>query len=248
MKFNRILFCCAVLFVVLFSHFFCYAEDFILHEGFSYEDIPAEIQNFMAKNSYKENEYVKFEDLKLCKVLYFGFDGKEHEGELVVAHKVNSPIDGETVNVAKEVLEIFYELYEAKYPICKMRLIDYYGADDELSMKDNNSSAFNFRYINGTRNISWHSYGLAIDINPFVNPCFSPNSNITEPDGAEKFLNRNLEQLGIIKEGDACHKAFTSRGWDWGGSWNCPIDYMHFQKYPWYVSRPNPKYLITHLS
>lgn len=147
MKFNKALFCFAVLFGVIFPPFYCYAEDFVLHKGFTYEDIPIEIQSLMAKNSYRENEYVKFEDLKLCKVLYIGYDGKEHEGELVVAYKVDSPVNGETVNVAKEVLEIFYELYEAKYPIDKIRLIDYYGADDELSMKDNNSSSFNFRYV-----------------------------------------------------------------------------------------------------
>ena len=48
----------------------------------------------MVKNSYKENEYVKFEDLKLCKVLYIGFDGKEHEIELIIVYKVESPING----------------------------------------------------------------------------------------------------------------------------------------------------------
>lgn len=205
------------LFGIIFSHFYCYAENFILYEGFSYEDIPIEIQNLMIKNSYKENEYVKFEDLKLCKVLYIGFDGREHEGELIVAYKVVSPINGEIINIAKEILEIFYEMYKAKYPIEKIKLIDYYGADDEFSMQDNNSSAFNFRYIIGTKNISYHAYGLAVDINPFVNPCLHLESNIIEPAGTEKFLDRNLNQAGLIKKGDACYKAFTERGWEWGG-------------------------------
>lgn len=61
---------------------------------FLYEYIPIKIQNPMVKNSYKENEYVKFEDLKLCKVLYIGFDGKEHEIELIIVYKVESPING----------------------------------------------------------------------------------------------------------------------------------------------------------
>lgn len=244
MNFKRILLYLIVLFISLFLHFYCYAEEFNLCDGFLYKDIPIQIQNLMVGNSYKENEYIKIEDLRLCKVLYIGFDGKEHEGELIVAYKVESPINGETINIAKEVLEIFHEMYKAKYPIDKIRLVDYYGADDELVMRDNNSSAFNFRYINDTKDISWHSYGLAIDINPFVNPCFHLNSKFIEPDGSEKFLDRGLEQLGLIKEGDACYKAFTSRGWEWGGLWTDKADYMHFQKFPRYVSKPASKYRI----
>lgn len=34
---------------------------------------------------------------------------------------------------------IFGELYEAKFPIDKIRLIDEYGNSDELSMEDNNT-------------------------------------------------------------------------------------------------------------
>lgn len=81
-----------------------------------------------------------------------------------------------------------------------------------------------------------------------IKPIFFTIKNITEPAGTERFINRNLDQLGLIKEGDACHKAFTSRGWEWGGSWiypdypDCPIDYMHFQKFLWYASKPKPKY------
>jgi len=224
--------------------FNCFAENFTLCDGFSYQDIPCEVQEIMKGKSYKENEYVKFEDLRLCKVRHLGFDGKEHEGELVVAYEVKSPITGKTVNVAKEALEIFKDMYDSKYPIEKMELIDYYDADDEKSMRNHNTCAFNFRYINGTKKISWHSYGLAIDINPFVNPCFHPDSKLVEPAGTEEYLNRDLNQVGLIKEGDACHKAFASRGWEWGGSWNNPKDYMHFQKFSWRCQRPEPKYLI----
>lgn len=222
----------------------CYAEDFILCNGFSYHDIPVETQKLMNGKSYKENEYVKFDDLRFCKVLHIGFDGKEHEGELIVARDYISET-GEIIDFSKEVLEIFKEMYDAKYPIEKIRLIDYYDAEDEKSMLDNNSSSFIFRYILGTNRISWHSYGLAIDINPYVNPCFHPDSKTVEPVGTEKFLNRSLEQAGLIKEGDACHKAFTSRGWEWGGSWKDPnysTDYMHFAKFPRFSQKPSPKY------
>ena len=35
---------------------------------------------------------------------------------------------------------------------------------------------------------------------------------------------------GMIKKGDACYKAFTSRGWKWGGNWKNSKDYQHFEK------------------
>ena len=247
-SFKRILLCLVVLVGATFLNFHCYAESFTLYDGFSYEDIPIKIQNLMYGKSYKENEYVKFEYLKLCKVRHIGFDGEKHEGKLIVAYQVESP-SGETINIAKEVLEIFHEMYEANYPIEKIRLIDNYDADDECSMRDNNSSAFNFRYVIGTTKNSWHSYGLAIDINPQVNPCFHLDSKLIEPAGTEEFINRGLNQMGLIKKGDACYKAFTSRGWEWGGEWfdfgyeDCPIDYMHFQKFP--RNAPTPKYIVS---
>ena len=67
--------------------------------------------------------------------------------------------------IADDVLEIMKELYENHYPIEKMHLIDEYGADDEASMSDNNTSAFNYRTIAGTNRLSKHGQGLTVDIN-----------------------------------------------------------------------------------
>lgn len=82
-----------------------------------------------------------------------------HEGELVV-----------NKDIADDVLEIFKELYESGYQIEKVRLVDEYDADDEASMSDNNSSAFNFRFISHTTKISKHGMGMAVDINTLYNP------------------------------------------------------------------------------
>lgn len=38
------------------------------------------------------------------------------------------------------MVDIFQTLYEAGYPIEKIRLVDEYDAEDERSMRDNNSS------------------------------------------------------------------------------------------------------------
>lgn len=103
-------------------------------------------------------------DLRYVQVLHYGFDGKVKEGELIVNKKI-----------AKKTVKVFYALYQKKYRIERMRLIDDYGANDEKSMAANNTSAFNYRVISGTTKLSNHSYGMAIDINPRINPWVKGN-------------------------------------------------------------------------
>lgn len=181
-------------------------------EGLS-EEIVKKIQGL----SWKKEAPVGLGDLRYVQVTYWGFDGKEHIGELIVNREV-----------AEEAVEIFRELYTAKFPIEKIRLIDEYNADDELSMEDNNSSALNFRPIMGTNKLSKHSYGLAIDINPVQNPYITKDKVL--PPNSLEYVDRSNVRKGMIVEGDVCYNAFTSRGWTWGGSWKTMKDYQHFQK------------------
>ena len=54
-------------------------------------------------------------------------------------------------DLATEVVAIFEQLLQLRYPIKTIRTLDAYpNADDELSMEDNNTSAFNCRDIPGT--------------------------------------------------------------------------------------------------
>jgi D-alanyl-D-alanine carboxypeptidase len=74
-------------------------------------------------------------------------------------------------DLAAEVVAIFEQLLQLRYPIEKIRTVDTYpAADDELSMEDNNTSAFNCRDIPGTGRWSQHAFGRAIDLNPLLNP------------------------------------------------------------------------------
>src|SRR4051794_30004051 len=102
---------------------------------------------------------VKVRDLRLLRLTYFGFDGRAHEGELVVA-----------VSHAAEVTTAFGALYDARFPIARMALVDAYRGSDARSMAANNTSAYNCRKIAGSSSWSEHSYGRAIDINPVQNP------------------------------------------------------------------------------
>lgn len=170
--------------------------------------------------SYKEDCTIPREDLRYLTVTHYGFDGETHTGELVV-----------NASIAEEILTIFRELYDVRYPIEKMHLIDDYDADDERSMADNNSSAFNFRTISGTSKLSNHSRGLAIDINPLYNPYVHSNTGVQtcEPASAAAYIDRSAAFDHKIDTEDPCYKIFTSHGFSWGGSWTRSKDYQHFE-------------------
>ncbi|HEV2601344.1 MAG TPA: M15 family metallopeptidase [Candidatus Babeliales bacterium] len=181
------------------------------------------------KHSWKPGCPVAFEDLALVTLPYWGYDDQPHTGQMVVHRKV-----------AQEVVEVFCALFEHKFPIERMRLIDEYNADDNLSMNDNNSSAFCAREItNKPGQWSLHSYGIAIDVNPLINPYV--NKSLVLPEAGKAYLDRTIGCKGIITDAvdNVCYQAFVTRGWDWGGSW-MPIkgyvDYQHFAKDPSVVS------------
>ena len=153
-------------------------------------------------------------------VLHKNLNGETREGEIVC-----------NAYIAYDLLDIFQKLYLANYPIEKIRLVDEYNADDELSMRDNNSSCFNFRYVSHTNRISKHGYGLAVDINPLYNPYikFVNGKKSIEPANAAEFEDRAKNYPYKIVEGDLCHKLFTDNGFLWGGNcWKEELDYQHF--------------------
>ena len=49
-------------------------------------------------------------------------------------------------------------------------------------MADNNSSAFNYRFIAGTERFSKHAFGRALDVNPLQNPFVRSDSSVV-PEG-----------------------------------------------------------------
>jgi len=185
---------------------------------FKYSSLSDDVKERIVGVSWRENSPVKLEELSYINVTYWGFDDKEHIGEMIVNKEL-----------AQEVIEIFKELYEAKYPIEKIKLIDEYNADDSLSMADNNTSAFCFREVTGQKGVfSQHSYGVAIDINPIQNPYVK--GDVVLPEEGIEYLDRTNIRKGMITVGDPCYNAFKSRGWTWGGEWNSLKDYQHFEK------------------
>ena len=190
-------------------------------EGFFYEPITDKIKARINGLSYKDNCTVPYEDLRYLNVLYCNFEGECTTGEIIC-----------NKTIAQDLLEIFYELYVNDYPIEKIRLIDEYNADDDLSCAENNTSSFNYRVVGGTTKLSKHALGLAIDINPFYNPYITYPNGIEHisPPGSEPYANRNIDLPYLIKKGDLCYNLFIEHGFTWGGEWKSLKDYQHFQK------------------
>ncbi len=192
-----------------------YADD-----GFYMSGITDGIFARIKGRSYKDNCTLPREDLRYLHVLHKGFDGETHEGEIIC-----------NAYIAADLLDIFMKLYEAGYEIEKIRLVDEYDADDEMSMRDNNSSCFNFRFISHTKVISKHGLGFAVDINTLYNPYTKvvDGKRILEPATAGEYVDRSKDFPHKIDKDDLCYKLFTEHGFEWGGDWISAKDYQHFE-------------------
>lgn len=168
-------------------------------------------------SSWREGCPVPISDLRILTLSRVRFDGGEDVGFLVVH-----------ADVADDVVDVFRQLYEARYPIERMELVNNFESDDNLSMEANNTSAFNCRPVTGGTGWSHHAYGWAIDINPLFNP-YHRGSTILPPAG-ESYLDRAQYHPAFIREGDVVTRAFDAIGWRWGGRWNSLVDYQHFDR------------------
>jgi hypothetical protein len=159
---------------------------------------------------------VGLDGLRLITMTYWGMDKKTHEGQLVV-----------NADSASKIVKVFHKLYDERYPIRRMELVDKYGGSDFKSIEADNTSAFNCRNATGASSWSQHAYGNAVDLNTCENPYVHPNGHIEHP-RCVKYGNRKRTDPGVIHAGDKVVKAFRSIGWGWGGSWGGPWDFQHF--------------------
>lgn len=190
--------------------------------GFSVHEISDSVFARMQGKTFPEGCTVKRSDLRYLRVLHYDGNGKVQEGEMVCNKAI-----------AQDLLEIFEELFRQKYPIERMRLMDDYDADDERSMRDNNTSCFCYRVVSGTQVLSKHAQGLAVDINPLYNPYVKTRKDGTvavEPSTGKPYVNRSGSFPYKITTGDLTYKLFTQHGFQWGGNWKSVKDYQHFEK------------------
>lgn len=177
--------------------------------------LPAWAKDLMRGSSWHRGCPVGLDKLRLVRVRYWGFDREAHMGNIVVHRRV-----------AHDIERVFRRLYDARFPIRRMKLVDRYGASDKRSMRADNTSGFNCRYRNGVCcTWSMHAYGKAIDVDPVENPEIW-SGGIAPPNGAA-YVDRSQHRRGMIHRGDAAWSAFHAVGWRWGGRWSSP-DYQHF--------------------
>jgi hypothetical protein len=177
--------------------------------------LPADVQAAMTGSSWRPGCPVGLDDLRLLELSYWDLGGVPRTGRLVV-HRQH----------ADAVLGAFRQLFEARFPIERMEIVDAFGADDDASMAANNTSAFNCRTVSGTSSWSEHAYGHAVDVNPRFNPWVTAG-RVDPPNGAD-YVDRSQQRPGMIHEGDVVVQAFADIGWTWGGTFARAKDYQHF--------------------
>lgn len=158
---------------------------------------------------------VALADLAYLNVSFRGFDGLAHTGELVLA-----------ASEADDVVSVFRALFAAGYPIEEMRLPTTADLAAPPTGDGNDTAALVCRAARGQTSWSAHAYGLALDLNPFLNPY--SKGDVVLPERASAYLDRTRTQPGIIHAGDLVVREFARIGWSWGGSWSSLKDYQHF--------------------
>jgi hypothetical protein len=163
---------------------------------------------------------VALSGLRVLTVTHWGFDGKQHSGQLVVNRAAVAPLGA-----------VFGRLHALHFPIRHMQLDDFYGP---VSGRPGDVTAsFECRQAvpspcvggKGTGSWSMHAYGLAVDINPRENPYVGCGQS-RDPT-AVYYRNRARHRKGMITP--KAVGAFAASGWGWGGAWAGDTkDYMHF--------------------
>lgn len=199
----------------------CFSTSTLAQNNFRIHPIPDSIWVKMQGKSVPKGAKVNRNELRYLHIRHFDHRGKEQQGELI-CHE----------SIANDLIEIFHELYKAKYPIERMRLIEEYNANDEASMTANNTSCFCYRTMVGSRTrISKHGLGLAIDINPLYNP-YVKGTRVAPKAGAPYAHNRNknIKIPMLLQANSLPVLLFKQHGFRWGGDWKSSKDYQHFEK------------------
>jgi hypothetical protein len=188
---------------------------------YSDQIMPAPAAEFL--NSFAPTPRELAAAMVTLEVMHYNFEGKIRIGHIIV-HQL----------VLDDIRLFFKTAFELRFPIHSVVPVHLYQWSDAASCADNNSSGQNMRYLDDGR-MSKHGIGCAFDINPIQNPCF-------ELDSKSPTLNliRMIPENGVyrpgapgtLSKGHPLVKLMKGLGWTWGGGWDFPEDYQHFQIVP----------------
>lgn len=151
--------------------------------------------------------------LKLINVRYYSTDKRIHQGQVLTNSRI-----------ADKIATLFNYMYHTKFPIAHAIPIVKYNWDDDLSMEANNTYSFCYRDIS----FSKHARGMAIDINPYLNPVRWKN-------GYENRLNKPLKAHydpsipGTFYKLHPVVQEFEKLGFYWGHYFTMKHDDHHFE-------------------
>lgn len=154
--------------------------------------------------------------LAIVDVEYYSMDNRLHRGQIVIDSALRD-----------DVIAIFELIKQRQIVIDMVIPIKCDLPNAETTMADlNNTYGFHYRQADGEAiGLSQHSFGRAIDFNPFDNPYVYSNGTVI-PKGA--FYNTQSPKALTLES--AIVRKMVEMGWTWGGSWNNQKDYMHFEK------------------
>jgi D-alanyl-D-alanine carboxypeptidase len=189
----------------------------------SVEPLPTPVQAQLKSGGFWHRGCpVGLSNLRLLTVRHWGWDGRAHDGQLVV-----------NAAAARPLARVFGQLYGLRFPIRHMLLADMYGPKSGRPSNGDVTASFECREAvpspctggKGTGSWSMHAYGLAVDVNPLENPYVGCGQS-RDP-AAKPYFNRSRHRKGMVTP--RVIGAFGSIGWGWGGAWTGNTkDYMHF--------------------
>ncbi len=172
-------------------------------------------EDVVERSTWREDCPVTLDELSYITVSHWGFDQEFHTGEMIV----NAAFD-------EEIVGVFEKLHAARFPIEQIRVVTQAEVDAHPTGDWNETTSFVCRPAVASGSWSRHTYGLAVDINPFHNPYLK--GDLVLPELATYYTDRELGEAGMIVAADVAVQAFAEIGWPWGGDWNSLKDWMHF--------------------
>jgi hypothetical protein len=152
-------------------------------------------------------------ELELITVQYYSMDGKIHQGQLLTNKKMVS-----------RLIAMFRFMKKIKFHVARVIPVVKYNWNDELSMEANNTYSFCYR----NPSYSKHARGMAIDINPFLNPLRWKKG----------YTYHSVKPIGAVYDSTAVgafsvlHPVvleFKKNGMYWGHNFNKKFDDHHFE-------------------
>src|SRR5207247_9645635 len=100
----------------------------------SVQSLPAPLQAELRNGFWHSGCPVPLSRLRVLSVTHWGFDRRVHTGQLVVNRDAAAPL-----------VRVFRRLYELRFPIRRMSLVDAYGVATSRARDPDNTAAFSCR-------------------------------------------------------------------------------------------------------